>query len=224
MDTFNFIVNFVGGFDFGIFYPLYVSCSSLVVATLVLFLTLFVDKIKKTDKTIIPIFSLLSYFACGFKLMCDFLCGKNPDLYVLCFSVFISCVSLCFYVVSFLLSKDNSNRYMPDKRLIDQLMQYSGMENHADYPHFENRRESLYLPTDKLFTPKNLDDFGINYSNLLYIIRDLKQKVTDFEEEQLLSNLECDVIRLSHVKIANSERAIFSENLSRLLKLMSKYT
>ena len=67
------------------------------------------------------------------------------------------------------------------------------------------------------------NNFGINYSQILQFIAELKDKDLNEVEKEQLSNLECDVVKFAHVKSSDFERYEFSNKLSNLFKLMSKY-
>lgn len=223
MEILERFMKFTANINLGQFYPLIVSCSSLLVSTALLILTIFVRKIKKSDKTLPLTLSLFSYFSCAYKVFCDFTYNTLPNLKALCVSLFICAISILLFSISLVLSKDFRKKKYVDNQLIERLLQKSG----SDYGYFLSRetseKEREFLQTDKMFTPNYRDDFGINYSQILYYIDGLKQKDLSFLERESIAKLECDVKRLSHVNVNYKDRDEFSQKITELFKLMSKY-
>jgi len=227
METVRFFINFIANLKIGQFYPLAVTISSCISSGATLVFSIFIKKVRNADKTILLVITIISYLTCAFKIYCDALKGKPINSEIICFSVFLCSVSFSFLSVSILLSNLNKSSKYTNNQLISKFSNINEPYKYSNTLEGELFKAPFkrieYLKTDKMFSDSADNNFGINYSQILQFIEELKNKdINEIEKEQLL-DLECDVIKFAHVKSSDFERYEFSNKLSNLFKLMSKY-
>lgn len=213
MEILKSFINCVANINLGNYYPLIVSLSSLIFSLTLLTLTIFVSKIKKSDKTLPLLFYIISYLLCAFKIFSDMIFKKTVDFIILCSSVFLCALSLCVFAFCIILSRD--------KNIINQpIAPFLHKSNIDDYIPFRN---SERLFTNKMFEKPFDDEFKINYSQILFYTSKLKNKDLSPSEIELLDQIEYNVLRLSRIQVSDEERLEFSKQLSKLFKLNSKF-
>lgn len=227
METISSFISFIANVKIGQFYPLAVAISSCVSSIATLILSIFIKKLRNYDKTLLIVLTIISYLTCAFKIYCDVLKGKPINTEIICFSIFLCAVSFSLLSISVLLSNLKKMGKYTNNQLIDifpnvnEPFKYS---NTLEGELFKTPFKRIeYLKTDKMFSDLADNNFGINYSQILQFIAELKDKDLNEVEKEQLSNLECDVVKFAHVKSSDFERYEFSNKLSNLFKLMSKY-
>ncbi len=229
--------------DFGVLYPIIVSSVVASVFFITMVAGFFVYRIRRADKTSMLALSLTVYTLAAVKIVCDLFSKPIKDEFVFsCIgSLFIAAASFAEYWLLCLQFSSREILNLREKRLIERLSRFNvpldSAENDdyfqdgemPDEPFiiknvFENPfRRAEYLPTFKGLNDDEMNNYGVNFNEVLLYIDRVRRFDLSMDEEKALDDLETNVSNFSRRNISCEERKKLSAGLMKLVKLLSKY-
>lgn len=229
--------------DFGILYPVIVSSVVAAVFLITMVIGFFVYRIRRADKTSMLALSLTVYTLAAVKIVCDLFSKPIKDEFIFsCIgSLFIAAASFAEYWLLCLQFNSREILNLREKRLIDRLSRFNdslGDTKNDDYFQgdempsepsiiknaFENSfKRAEYLPTFKGFDGEEMNNYGVNFNEVLLYIDRMRRYDLTMDEEKALDDLETNVSNFSRRNISCEERKKLSAGLMKLVKLLSKY-
>ena len=239
----DYVFGILASLDFGVFYPVIVSSAVASVFLITMIAGFFVYRIRRADKTSMLALTLAVYTLAAVKIVCDLFSKPIKDEFVFsCIgSLFIAAASFAEYWLLCLQFNSREMLNMREKRLIARLSRFDDCSSDesgddcfqsGEAPDeslvmkytFENPfRRAEFLPVFKGFDGEEMNNYGVNFNEVLSYIDRVRRYDLTAEEEKALDDLETNVSDFSRRNISCEERRKLSVGLMKLVKLLSKY-